>query len=909
MAEEEQKILIEVDYSSVEEYAKAAAEAKKKLDAFKASNKELKESGEATAEQIEASNAAVRQAQKDYKNATNTLDKMTTANKALATSYDGAYQQWQAAERKLKAMEGTIRQNADGTFELTEEYKAAAKEVAALKDVVNKFTTETKDGRNNVGLYGDAIKESFGGLSGQLQSAIPGFDKLSQGINVAKTGFTSLKGAIMATGIGTLVLLLTSLFQYLTKTKEGATALSQATSALGAAFDVLMAVLKPLGKWMVSIFTEPKKALKELGDFLISQVVNRFKALGDILKGVMQVIKGDLSGGLKTIGEGALQAATGVENLGGKLKAITASAIAAAKAAAALAKAQSDLDQANVNATYSLADLQKKAENYKQISDDATRSMEERQKAAAAADATERQMMAKRVQLAAEALRIANLELAAQKKTGNDTIEVQKKAAEAYAALREAQTAYRTALNDNGKRAREIALDTLELQLDALEKGFDAVKAFNVSVIGDDRKTVAERQIILESLTTARNAALANEINLIEKQSGKQIDLANLVADKDAEVIEKKIRAIGLAEKAQIRLQDIVKNQIDTTTEFSDLQKALDEKALARKVSFTGKEKELRDSANAKINEMLISESKAALELSAKTETNKATIQIKNAEERALKIQQIETAKAQALRDMELKNANDAALLAEQQRNDKAIADINAMQLENEQKAALQAENEALNQQNLLAISQQYDQQKKDNAAQTEAEITANQMAEIKMREMAMQGTLDVASNVFGTMAELMGKQTKLGKAFAITQALINTYSSATAAYNSAASIPVVGWVLGPIAAAAAVAMGLKNVAAIKSANVGGGGGGAASSGTGQTLSSTFTAASPKVATSQAAASQSGTVGVAQQGDAQAAKAGNATAQALQNNPPVLYVDTFEAKQNEKNAVSVKANV
>ena len=60
MAEEEQKILVEVDYTSVEEYAKAAAEAKKKLDAFKASNKELKESGDATAEQIEASNSAVR---------------------------------------------------------------------------------------------------------------------------------------------------------------------------------------------------------------------------------------------------------------------------------------------------------------------------------------------------------------------------------------------------------------------------------------------------------------------------------------------------------------------------------------------------------------------------------------------------------------------------------------------------------------------------------------------------------------------------------------------------------------------------------------------------------------------------------------------------------------------------------
>lgn len=55
-----------------------------------------------------------------------------------------------------------------------------------------------------------------------------------------------------------------------------------------------------------------------------------------------------------------------------------------------------------------------------------------------------------------------------------------------------------------------------------------------------------------------------------------------------------------------------------------------------------------------------------------------------------------------------------------------------------------------------------------------------------------------------------------IGKAAAIANATINTYQSATAAYASLASVPVVGPELGAVAAAAAIVAGLENVAQIK---------------------------------------------------------------------------------------------
>ena len=68
-----------------------------------------------------------------------------------------------------------------------------------------------------------------------------------------------------------------------------------------------------------------------------------------------------------------------------------------------------------------------------------------------------------------------------------------------------------------------------------------------------------------------------------------------------------------------------------------------------------------------------------------------------------------------------------------------------------------------------------------------------------------------------------LGEGNKAYKAFAIANAIMNTYQGAVAAFQSAAAIPIVGWVAAPIAAAAAIASGLASVAKIRSAREQGG--------------------------------------------------------------------------------------
>lgn len=110
---------------------------------------------------------------------------------------------------------------------------------------------------------------------------------------------------------------------------------------------------------------------------------------------------------------------------------------------------------------------------------------------------------------------------------------------------------------------------------------------------------------------------------------------------------------------------------------------------------------------------------------------------------------------------------------------------------------------------NIEAINQAEAKKDKDN---TQAFIDRQ-----SKRQLALQSTLSVASSIAGSMSQIWGEETKVGKGFAVVQALIDTYAAANAAYKAMAGIPFVGPVLGATAASAAIAAGIANVKQILS--------------------------------------------------------------------------------------------
>lgn len=98
-------------------------------------------------------------------------------------------------------------------------------------------------------------------------------------------------------------------------------------------------------------------------------------------------------------------------------------------------------------------------------------------------------------------------------------------------------------------------------------------------------------------------------------------------------------------------------------------------------------------------------------------------------------------------------------------------------------------------------------------------EIASAAKRAIKQQEMDLylQRTSDALGAASGLMKSNSKEAFRIGQAAAIGQAIVNTYTAATAAYQSAAAIPYVGWILGPVAAAGAIAAGMAQVSAIRS--------------------------------------------------------------------------------------------
>jgi hypothetical protein len=111
--------------------------------------------------------------------------------------------------------------------------------------------------------------------------------------------------------------------------------------------------------------------------------------------------------------------------------------------------------------------------------------------------------------------------------------------------------------------------------------------------------------------------------------------------------------------------------------------------------------------------------------------------------------------------------------------------------------------------------------------AQNEIDVLTqeNSQNQVELDKQTTAAKIDLASNAMGDLASIFGEESKAGKAAAIAQTTIETYKGATSAFASLSGIPVVGPVLGGIAAAAAVAAGFANVKKIASIgpSVGGG--------------------------------------------------------------------------------------
>lgn len=140
------------------------------------------------------------------------------------------------------------------------------------------------------------------------------------------------------------------------------------------------------------------------------------------------------------------------------------------------------------------------------------------------------------------------------------------------------------------------------------------------------------------------------------------------------------------------------------------------------------------------------------------------------------------------------------------------------------------AEVNSLNAAEIELITQQEEQKKAVMQRYRDEGIINEQEYQNALVQIAKQAEEDkfktsvaIMGDTVDNMRTALGEGNKVYKAFAIANAIMDTYAAATAAYKSTAAIPVVGPFLAPVAAGAAIGAGMAQVSKIRSAREQGG--------------------------------------------------------------------------------------
>jgi len=258
------------------------------------------------------------------------MEDSANASEMLAIALEGEVRTIAEAREQNKLL-NKLRNETNAT---TAEGQAQITQLNAKLDENNAFIKDNADQylqqKINIGNYSESIKEALSNLN-PLNGGLAGFTQRSQeaggtgnllkeslsSVTQGVIGVTRASLAFIATPIGAVIaaigLVVGLLVNYLKSSQQGIDAVTSVTRPLQAIMTSLMGVLQGVGKMLFEAFSNPKKTLTELYEFVKQNLINRFTAFGKILEGIIEL-------DFKKVTDGVLQAGTGVENLTDKIQ-------------------------------------------------------------------------------------------------------------------------------------------------------------------------------------------------------------------------------------------------------------------------------------------------------------------------------------------------------------------------------------------------------------------------------------------------------------------------------------------------------------------------------------------------------------------------------------------------------------
>ena len=385
------------------------------------------------------------------------------------------------------------------------------------------------------------------------------FNDMKASIKGVTTGFKGLKGAIAATGIGLLLIAITSLVAYFKNSEEGSRKLAIAMEALSIITGKITDFFAALGEKIVWAFTNPKEALMNFVNLIKENIINRFEGLLELLpklgEAISLLFKGKFSAAGKVATDALGKVVLGVEDITDKVADATESVIefgktvvAEVKEAVAVATKLVDQFRAIRDAQQKLivdnALLNKEMETQQKIAEDTNRTYEERKEAlekVGEAQVKLAENLAKQAKLEEANLRLQ----ISQEGNYEKREELETQLAEATAARIDAETALETRRLDAQKITAELENEEIarkqsirdklaEMELEDIENEF--ARAQEELLLAEQRDleeldrlkaTEAEKQKVKE-FYAKKGKKLKEEEAKFEEALQKQVTEANL---------------------------------------------------------------------------------------------------------------------------------------------------------------------------------------------------------------------------------------------------------------------------------------------------------------------------------------------------------------------------------------------
>ena len=192
------------------------------------------------------------------------------------------------------------------------------------KKGVDDVTKSTKKLDKEVGEVSKSTNNLGGSIDAMTGGALAGFKKFAGGLKTIALGFRTIGGAIAASGIGLIVITIAALTAAFKGSEEGQNKFAKIMGVIGAVTGNLVDLLADLGESIISVFENPKQAIKDFANLIKTNITNRFDGLMELIpamgKAFEQLFSGDLSGAIETVGNNTAKIVLGVDNLTGKIK-------------------------------------------------------------------------------------------------------------------------------------------------------------------------------------------------------------------------------------------------------------------------------------------------------------------------------------------------------------------------------------------------------------------------------------------------------------------------------------------------------------------------------------------------------------------------------------------------------------